>query len=172
MTSGIYIIENLIDGKKYIGQGQNIEKRMVEPHRGCRALNRAIKKYGKEKFDYYILVYCERFELDYYEMVCIKILHSHISEQGYNISWGGNVPFRGLKHSEESKEKMSDAQSGENHYNFGKHLPDKTKEKISKSMLGRKGTFFGKHHSNETKERIRTTLLKYYSDKSKKRIIP
>lgn len=109
MKTGIYCIENLINGKKDIGQSTNLQKRMIVHHRGCLALENAIKKYGKENFKRYVLVYCEEWELNRLEIACIKAFHSHVSEWGYNISWGGNAPMRGRNHSPEIIRKISEA---------------------------------------------------------------
>ena len=56
MTAGIYCIENLINRKKYIGQGLNVEKRMSRNHLRCLVLSNAIKKYGKENFKKYVIL--------------------------------------------------------------------------------------------------------------------
>src|ERR1019366_6517539 len=57
-------------------------------------------------------------------------------------------------HTEEWKEKVSTALSGENNPNFGKPLTDETKQKISESMIGKNNgennPMFGKKHSEET----------------------
>ena len=98
--SGIYCIENMINGKKYIGRGFDVEKRMKRPHKECHYIYNSIKKYGKEKFKKYIILYCEKDELNYYEIECIRIFHSYVSENGYNISFGGSAPMEGRKHSE------------------------------------------------------------------------
>ena len=57
MRAGIYCIENLFNGKKYIGQGTNVEKRMWQYHRECDIVYAAIKKYGKENFKRYVIEY-------------------------------------------------------------------------------------------------------------------
>ena len=174
--SGIYCIENLINGKKYIGQGLDAKKRMSFYHRNSHALRRAIDKYGEENFKRYILVYCEEWELHRLEIEIIKLYHSHVSDNGYNISFGGSAPMRGRKHSEESiakirensvnagkplseetRKKISDAQMGEKNHNFGKTASDETKRKLTEARTGRKNPFFGKSHTNETKKRISDT---------------
>ena len=52
-------------------------------------------------------------------------------ENGYNISSYGSGHY---KRSEELKRKLSEAQTGEKHHMFGKHLSEETKRKISESM--------------------------------------
>jgi group I intron endonuclease len=119
MNSGIYCIENLINGKKYIGQALNLGRRMKEYHKGCYALNNAIKKYSKKNFRASIVLFCEPNELDYYEESCINIFNSYHSKRGYNLTFGGNGS-KGHVHREETKRKLSIAMAGKNHPLFGK----------------------------------------------------
>ena len=159
MNSGIYCIENLINGKKYIGQSINTKERMFKYHKNCVILNNAIKKYGKENFKRYVILYCESDtdELARYEIACIKIFHSHVSEGGYNISWGGKAPMLGRKQSKKAKQKVSKA-------NLGKHLSDETKQKVSKARLG-------KHLSDETKQRMSVSKKgKKFTDDHRKKL--
>jgi group I intron endonuclease len=177
--AGIYCIENLINGKKYMGQGVDVEKRIRQSHQNNNALNSAIKKYGKENFKRYIVIYSEIFELNRLEVFCIKIFHSHVPENGYNISFGGNSPMLGRNHSAKTKNNMSMGHIGEKNSFFGKHhseeslikmrVPktDETKNKISIANTGRKKTEdekkrrsganhvnFGKHLPEQTKKNI------------------
>ena len=120
MLSGIYCIENLVNGKKYIGQSSNLSRRLSERHSQCVALLDAFSHYGKENFNSYIVIYCEIWELDRLEIECIKIFHSCVSKNGYNISLGGSCPTRGLSFSDEYKHKLSLGKTGEKHPHFGK----------------------------------------------------
>jgi len=180
--SGIYCIENMINGKRYVGQGQDVAKRMGQGHRECRILYFALKKYGKENFKRYIILYCEVEELGYYETECIRIFHSHVSNGGYNIAWGGVSAMTGRNHSDESIEKMSKnhwdnsgennpmfGKRGENNHNFGKHPSEETKKRMSDShiglqagenhpmfgKIGENNPNFGKRRSDEAKKRMR-----------------
>jgi len=166
--SGIYCIENLINGKKYIGQGADAENRMRQNHKNCYALNDAVKKYGNENFEKYILVYCEEWELERLETECIKVFHSHVSERGYNISWGGNAPMRGRTSSPETIKKIS----GENNHGFGKHRSEETRKKIGEAQTGEKNHMFGKHLSAETRKKLSDLFLgRSVSDETRKKII-
>jgi group I intron endonuclease len=141
MLAGIYVIENIINKKEYIGQGWYVNKRMFHSHRDCCALNNAIKKYGEENFIRRVILYCEIFELDYYEQKCIKVFRSHIKENGYNILPGGTINRRGMTASNETRKKMGKSQQGRKH-------SQETKDKISKSHMGAKNPNFWKKYSD------------------------
>lgn len=161
MNSGIYCIENEINGKKYIGQGSNANKRMMTRHLECKVLRDAIEKYGSENFKRYIIEYCKEEELSEKETYYIKKLHSHVSEGGYNISWGGDAPMKGRKHSLKTRKQLSKTHSGKNHPLFGKHHSEITKEKIRKANTG-------KHLSEKTKELLRQAGYKRKQSESAK----
>lgn len=91
MTVGIYKIENLINHKVYIGQSTRIERRFTEHRRGnSTIIDKAIKKYGAENFDYCIIEECGVEELDEREQFYISAFNSLIPN-GYNVSSGGNL---------------------------------------------------------------------------------
>lgn len=88
MSIGIYKIENLINGKIYIGQSTHIETRWQEH---CRAsaqslIAKAIRKYGKENFSFQIVEETSNItELDALEVKYIRQYNSLIPN-GYNIT--------------------------------------------------------------------------------------
>jgi hypothetical protein len=88
MIAGIYALENLLDGAKYIGQGIDVKRRMNAIHNGSAALERALRYYGEMNFKRYVLLYCEPWELDRYERECIKALKTLTTENGYNVVSG------------------------------------------------------------------------------------
>lgn len=126
LNSGIYCIENKIDGKKYIGQSRNLKKRTHKSHRESIYLYRAIEKYGIKNFKKTVLIYCEVFELNRLEVEYIRIFKTTVKEKGYNFLLGGNLiggenhPLFGKPRSLETKEKLSKAFTGYNNPNFGK----------------------------------------------------
>jgi group I intron endonuclease len=128
---------------------------MNDPHKNCLAINEAIKKYGKESFKKYFIVFCEEWELERLEVECIKKFRSLVSENGYNISLGGNAPMRGRSLSPEHIKKIS----GENNHGFGKRRPEETRKKISESQKGEKNNNFGKPIPKETREKISNALM-------------
>ena len=159
--SGIYCIENIINGKKYIGLGQNVEKRMWETHKECKILYCAIKKYGKNNFKRYVIEYYDNIEvLGLMETYFIVFYKSHVSEQGYNITWGGDGCF-GVPHTEEWKKANSERMSGKNHPlygkrgkdnpNYGYRATEETKKKLSVTSSGNRNGMYGTHNSEEQK---------------------
>ena len=101
---GIYKIENLVNGKKYIGQSTNITKRWqqhlevltqnTETAQLAREkpLYAAFIKYGLENFSFQIIEICNYNILDEREKYWIKYYNSFINaenSQGYNLTIGG-----------------------------------------------------------------------------------
>lgn len=106
---GIYKITNLINGKCYIGQSVNIQKRFIS-HKSIAfnpkaksynyPLYRAIRKYGWENFYFEILEECKLEELNEREKYYISKYQAH-GPKGYNLDDGGTGAIHYLKLSEE-----------------------------------------------------------------------
>lgn len=85
---GIYKITNKTNGKVYIGQSQNCEKRISEHKRKKKlTIDDWINLLGSDAFTYEILEECSLEELDNKEKEYIKKYNS--IEEGYNIQEGG-----------------------------------------------------------------------------------
>jgi group I intron endonuclease len=135
-NSGIYCFYNFINRKRYIGQAKSIRVRLKEHLFDLRrnqdlsnVLQNAWNKYEEENFHISIIEECAIEDLDEREIFWIKELHSHVSEWGYNIAYGGASGNRGIKRSDETKAKISASKKGEK----------RTKEfcdEISKRMKG------------------------------------
>lgn len=103
MSIGIYKYQNKINGKIYIGQSSNIEKRFAQHLYDSKNLDRgrgtgidfAINKYGIENFDFEIIEKCDSVELDEKEIFWIKYYNSY--KEGYNRTPGGDS-VRGEDH--------------------------------------------------------------------------
>ena len=97
MNGFIYIIKNTVNNKVYIGQTRtSVEQRWKEHLRhaqyGEQVINRAMKKYGTDKFYIETLEICNLKVLDYREMYYIDLYDSTDKSKGYNISIGGSTP--------------------------------------------------------------------------------
>ena len=93
MTKAIYKITNKINGKIYIGQSIHPEQRFLQhchKQKNYKSLiNDAIKKYGKNNFDFEILGWFD----DYNEKEKYYInFYSSLAPYGYNILEGGEDP--------------------------------------------------------------------------------
>lgn len=95
---GIYKITNLVNGKVYIGQSQDIYIRWYDHKKSSRkkkkniALYYAFAKYGIENFSFEIVEECPLEELDEKEILYIKKYNSYINWEnanGYNMTVGG-----------------------------------------------------------------------------------
>ncbi len=94
MESGIYVIINVINDKKYIGQSNNIPRRWSE-HRSELNKNKhhntylqaSWNKYGAESFVFRVLQYSTPDKLDQLEIAYIKHFDSY--RNGYNGTLGG-----------------------------------------------------------------------------------
>lgn len=94
---GIYKFTNKIDGKVYIGQAVNINRRIKDHFYKAHnetgqdynaPLHCAIRKYGDDAFETEIIKECSVDELDLYETQFIEE-YDCISPNGYNIMKGG-----------------------------------------------------------------------------------
>ena len=133
MTSGIYCIENMINGKKYIGKAKKIERRMWQNHEGCTLIERAIKKYG-DKLIRYIIEYCEYDKLIEKERYYILNWNTK-APNGYNLTDGGdgmlNPPYW-------VRERLSESKKGIKNPNYGKFGKDNPKYGVTVSEKSRK----------------------------------
>ena len=90
---GIYKITKKENGKSYIGQSINCERRFKEHCSSSRykdglAIDMAIHKYGVDAFEFEILEECKKEKLDEREQYWIKYYDT--KNFGYNMTDGGN----------------------------------------------------------------------------------
>jgi group I intron endonuclease len=161
-VSGIYCYENLTDGKRYTGQAQDISARekahsfrlKSDKCKDSKYFKNAWNLYGAENFKFYVVEECAIELLNEREIFWIKELHSHFTEWGYNISWGGGNFNRGLKASDETRKMMSESRMGHvvteetkmriSKANMGHIVTEKTRKKLSESTSGENNHNFGK----------------------------
>jgi group I intron endonuclease len=119
--TGIYAIVNKVNGKFYVGSAARVKQyksksgfyirwkehlktlRFSKHH--SRYLQNAWNKYGEENFEFRILHFCPPEECIQFEQIYLNLLCPH-----YNISPTAGSTL-GVKHSEETKNKNSEAQS-------------------------------------------------------------
>jgi group I intron endonuclease len=156
----VYKAVNLCYNKSYVGKTtQPLNERKLAHKRNTKRIDKfkkisfynAIRKYGFENFRWEVLKECDSKEmLGLMETFMIMVHHSHWTENGYNMTWGGdggekgNHFNKGIKHTDEWKKLMSEKFSGAGHPLFGKHHSESSKNKMSLAKIGKK-------HSEETK---------------------
>jgi len=166
----VYKITNIITFKSYVGETiKSLEKRWkdhVNASKKQKALiHKAIHKYGSENFILEIIgSYNNREILNIMETFYIMVHKTHVSENGYNLTWGGDG-VNGYKFSDEAKEKMSEkrrnriftiehkkhlseSQKGEKNHRWGKGY----------LITGEKSPMYGKHHTDEAKKKMSDKL--------------
>lgn len=174
-----YLITNKINNKGYVGiTTRSLDRRWYE-HRfvanSCgQLLAKAIHKYGEEAFEIMPIASAKTLEnLKEVEKDLIVQFQTKVPF-GYNLTDGGDGVFGfkqseeqrlksanlrlGTKHSEETKQKMRVAHSGENNHFYGKNHTEEAKRKNAEAHIG-KQAMLGKTHSAETKEKIRQSRL-------------
>ena len=161
-TWSLYIHKNKLNGKCYVGiTSQDPEKRWLNGYGYEKHLHfgRAIAKYGWDNFEH-IILYNNLSEqrAKELEVLLIKQMETQNSEKGYNMTNGGDGVC-GLKHTDESRKKMSEAKSGANHPNFGLHISESTRNKISEKLVGNQNAL-GVVRSEETKQKMSRSKYK------------
>ena len=132
--SGIYLFENIINKKIYIGQAKDLHKRILT-HFTINPdiyFHKALHKYGEDNFNIYILEFCEEESLDIKEIYYIAKYKSNNPEIGYNLTAGGQGHL-GVKCSEEQKEKLAEIQRKETwafNYETGEIYSAKSREEM------------------------------------------
>lgn len=118
--SGIYLFENIINKKIYIGQAQDLHERILTHFTGDynNYFHKALHKYGEKGFNIYVLEFCDVEDLDNKEIYYISKFKSNVSGIGYNLTSGGQGHL-GVPCSEQTKEKLSELHKKETWgYNF------------------------------------------------------
>ena len=158
----VYKTTNLINGRYYIGKHKT--ENLQDDYLGSgKLIIQAIEKYGKENFKKEILfVFNNENEMNFKEKELVII-----SESTYNLCEGGqggfsyinnnDIPkFKGKKHTEETKRKISEFRKGKP-TNLGKIPWNKGRINVySEDHLNK----LRKPRSEETKRKISETLKK------------
>ena len=138
--SGIYKIQSKRKPERiYIGSAIDIHVRwklhlrrlQLNKHENSKLQNH-YNKYGKEDFVFSILIGCDKQDL-----ICTEQFYIDAYNPFFNICKKAGSCL-GVKHSSETRKKVSDATKGEKHPNYGKHLSEETRKRISEGHKGKK----------------------------------
>jgi len=133
---GIYKITNP-KGKFYIGSSNNIERRWKQYQSlDCKSQKKiysSLVKHGTLNHQFEVLIECEEEELLLWEQYCIDMLNPTLN---ICLIAGRLNSFKGKNHSEETKKKISLFHKG-NKYCLGRAQSQETKQKISEANKGR-----------------------------------
>lgn len=144
---GIYAIENIVNGKKYIGKtGWDFIRRWRQHKSELRGnyhsnkyLQKSWNKYGEKCFEFYIIEECEDNLLNEKEKYYIE-LYGTKAPNGYNMNDGGDGGFRP---DEETRARMSEKAKKRN------PISEVTRRRMSISQKNREPM------SEETREKLR-----------------
>lgn len=151
-VSGIYQIQSKIKPNRiYIGSSVHIIKRwnnhcfyLKKNNHGSSKLQRHYNKYGINDLGFSVLLFCEEGELLESEQFFIDTLNPF-----FNTSPIAGSSFRGLSHTEETKQKQSKSM-------LGKNTGKRSRESIEKQRI----SCTGKRASEETKQKMRDAWRK------------
>jgi len=162
----IYIIQNKINNKIYVGQTNNIKRRWGRhkyeafTKNNQKPLYRSMRKHGIDNFSLIEIESCDQSNVDELEMFWIEFFQSQSKIFGYNLSQGGkpladsNIiktrkpPMLGKKHSKQTRQKMSKDRIGDKNGFYGKTHSSEAKQKMStnpnRKFIGKQNYFYGK----------------------------
>lgn len=163
--SGVYLIENLVNGTPYVGSAQKFNTRWAAHLRLLRRgahhswkLQRDFDLFGEAAFNFRPLLVCAVKDLALFEQRALVAYDAVAS--GYNVSSDVEAPMRGRKPSQETKEKMRAAKLG---------VP-KTDEHRANMSLGHQGRVVSEDTKAKIKRGWETRRLTPVSDETRMRL--
>ena len=157
--AGVYRIINSLNNKSYVGSSKDLLQRRFREYFNFsrlttveknRVIVRALLKYGYVNFRLEILEYCNKEECLSREQYYFDLLKP---EYNSLLIAGSTI---GVKQSYEQVLKIS----GKNHYNFGKNKSEEFKEGIRQAISGDKNYLYGQTLTDVTKTRMSLTNSK------------
>lgn len=160
---GVYKITNVVTGDFYIGSSAYLHKRFVNHQyhldKNCHVnihLQRSWNKYGNQSFEFSVCEHCEKellIEREQFYIDSEKPTYNILPKAGSSL---------GVKRSEETKQRLSEAHIG--------FLPtEESNRKRSMTLKGKPNGKLGTHASDETKRKM-SDSHKHVSDESKRKM--
>lgn len=166
---GIYCIENIQTGKKYIGQQVNIRARWRQHLNELRRdihcndyLQKAWNKYGEQNFKFYVLENCSTEELNEKEVEYIEKYKTTNEQFGYNLKSGGQdhnicseIVRQKIREAVTKSYSVPERREIQRENALRQWSNPENKVKIS----GKNNYMYGRHHTEEAKQKIREARL-------------
>lgn len=167
--AGIYIIQNIVNGKIYVGSAKCLKRRWYQHQsdlrlkkHGNRYLQNAWNKYGECNVVFHPMINCAatKDELISMEQMYLDLFRPYDERIGYNLAKcaGSN---QGVRFSDEARKRLSEAHKGQTAWNKGKtgYLSEQTRKALSdyaNKQHQERGCGFmkGKHHTPETRAKM------------------
>lgn len=156
---GIYRIYCKANGKSYYGQTNDYDRRMIEHKKllrhsskakhHCTYLQNAWNLYGEEQFEFSLVEECP-------EQLLTEREQWYFDTYGpqnllFNIALCAEATRRGIKLSEETKQKLREANLGPKSPMWGKKMPEEAKRKIGLANSGANHWHYGRPCTEEEK---------------------
>ena len=180
---GVYKITNNVTGDFYVGSSCNMQRRIYY-HRLDLANNRhdnphlqnAWNKYGEPIFEFTVLLLCDIAHKLYFEQAFLDLF-----QPTYNIAISAVAFMQGRHHTEEAKQKMSEARKGRvvpgeirlkmSQAQKGKQRTKESRLKMSRAKKGALSHNFGKPMLEVIKRKIsESNKGRYFSEEHKHKI--
>lgn len=164
MNSGIYYIKNKSNGKVYVGQSVNINKRFLSHKTYLRNNDHWLKELQDEwnddesVFEFGVIEYCVHEKLNERERFWIA-RYKEITRV-YNMSDGGSGPC-GYKWTKAHREHEKIGMVGRNPSMRGRKFSEEHRRRISEALKGNTNARYGKDHPLSRPVRSITTGKEY-----------
>lgn len=168
MISGIYKITNIITGKIYVGSAVNLNKRFSQhktklkynKHHSSKLQN-SYNKHGVSSFEFETIEECVKEKLVEREQHYIDLYD--VFNKGYNCSPIAGSPMMNKKHTQKTKNKMSDSRKKV-------IITDECKKNISLGLLGKKHTKERRNHMSQSMKGNTNCKGRFLSEETKEKI--
>lgn len=163
MTFGIYCLEHIASGRKYVGKSKHVEARIKGHRKAARGrrtqtfLCHALRKYGWGAFRWYVL---EEVTPETPENLAARELHWIDTLDVFGTAEGFNTrrdSSSGTSFSEEVKRKIAASVKK-------LPIPDAMRHRWENPTMGKDNPFFGRTHSEESRRAMGAKVATKWQD--------